>query len=201
MAASQARRAPRAGLKGGRHRSYPLAERLAARTVVDAQSGCWNFQGCKVGRNGYGQIMLDGKSGKRGFAHRVAWELAKGPIPSGQSVCHRCDNPRCVNPSHLFIGTQQDNIRDAVRKGRWTVRKLSDDDVARIREMSAAGMQHKAIAKVYTVGRSTISDIVRGFTRTERIGEPIPIDAGQAALDAVLERVPSVDLPIVGEVA
>jgi hypothetical protein len=111
------RRAPRVGLRGGRGRSYPLAERLAARTVP-GENGCQNIQGCKVGPNGYGQIMRDSKSRKLAYAHIVAWELAFGVIPTGQKVLHRCDNPRCVNASHLFLGTQADNVQDSIRKGR-----------------------------------------------------------------------------------
>lgn len=71
---------------------------------------CWIWMG-SLGTNGYGQF-----GGKR--AHRIAYETANGPLPAGLYVCHRCDNPRCVRPEHLFLGTQRDNIHDAMRKGR-----------------------------------------------------------------------------------
>lgn len=67
-------------------------------------------------RDGYGRIRVDGKSW---LAHRFSWVLANGPIPEGMYVCHRCDNPPCINPEHLFLGTQTDNMRDMAAKGRW----------------------------------------------------------------------------------
>jgi hypothetical protein len=77
--------------------------------------------GCKVGPNGYGQIggTVDGRQ-ERKYAHRLAWELANNrPVPDGLVVMHSCDNPRCVNPSHLSVGTQSQNIHDSIRKGRF----------------------------------------------------------------------------------
>lgn len=113
-----ASRALRVGLRGGRHKSYPLAERLAARTIVT--DSCWLFQGFPNGPNGYGQIMLDPTSRKRGYAHRVAWELANGqPVPADMRILHKCDNALCVRPDHLRLGTQAENIADAITKGRF----------------------------------------------------------------------------------
>jgi hypothetical protein len=86
-------------------------ERFWAR-VEKLSTGCWEWSGFRnLARGGYGYV-----EGRR--AHRVAWELANGPIPEGLHVCHRCDNPPCCNPSHLWLGTDLDNARDKIAKRR-----------------------------------------------------------------------------------
>lgn len=99
-------------------------EALKARTIIDS-NGCWIWQRGKTAK-GYPSIYADGQSGLRG--HCVMFELVNGPIPSGIQVCHSCDRPPCINPEHLFLGTNQDNVDDSVRKGRRShhSRKLSD---------------------------------------------------------------------------
>jgi hypothetical protein len=81
---------------------------------VDRSGECHVWTGCKT-KNGYGRFQVGGRVRR---AHRMAWELANGPVPSGLVVCHHCDNPTCVNLTHLFIGTTQDNVSDKVSKGR-----------------------------------------------------------------------------------
>ena len=83
------------------------------RTVAD-EKGCWLWQGNR-NNQGYGFAYHDKKS--RG-AHRVSWMLNRGPIPEGQWVLHKCDNPPCVNPDHLFLGDRRDNMIDCLKKGR-----------------------------------------------------------------------------------
>jgi hypothetical protein len=82
---------------------------------IPRTTGCWEWKaGCFD--NGYGAFK---SQGKQYHAHRLVWELTRGKIPSGLLVCHKCDNPRCCNPEHLFLGTVSDNAKDAVAKGRW----------------------------------------------------------------------------------
>jgi hypothetical protein len=102
--------------KGGYKPSYkpaPFAERFW-QYVVETE-GCWLWTGT-INKAGYGQITP--RKGHKALAHRLSWMMLRGDIPPGMCVLHHCDNPPCVNPEHLFIGTAKDNMQDMYRKGR-----------------------------------------------------------------------------------
>lgn len=133
---------------------------------------CWMWT-ASLRPNGYGQLKFAGSAGRK--AHRVSWALAHGPVPDGSSVCHRCDNPACVRPSHLFLGTQTDNMRDKVIKGRNVISrlrgsdignsKLSPDDVMEIRRLrNVEGRRLAEIAGRFDISYGTVSEIATGRT-------------------------------------
>lgn len=129
------------------------------------ESGCWNYVCMNYDKDGYAQIMYRGESYR---AHRFAWKLANGNIPAGMHVLHECDNPKCCNPGHLFIGTQQDNMADRNKKGRQAfgtsvnTAVLTERDVVEIRKMLDDGIRQADIAKIYEVHRSTIYLVKNG---------------------------------------
>lgn len=148
-----------------------LLERFMKKVKVDTATGCWLWTG-SIDDRGYGVIRVDGKAKK---AHRVSWELHRGKIGRGKKrhdrcVLHKCDVRKCVNPEHLFRGTQKQNNKDMARKGRAAHRfgeanpraKLTRVDAQKIRERFAVLGTRTAVAKEFHVHLSTVGRIISG---------------------------------------
>jgi hypothetical protein len=148
---------------------------------VQKDTECWEWTAATTPA-GYGKLTFYGESLA---AHRVSWELSNGPIPDGLWVLHRCDNPPCVRPEHLFLGTPRDNTLDMHLKGRAGIRgargsrnakaKLTEEDIIRIRDRFAAGEMIVSLAVEYVVSVASVSNIVNGRT-WGHVGGPVRID-------------------------
>lgn len=160
-----------------------LADRFWAK--VRKTNSCWLWTGTGTGK-GHGELW---QAGRMVLAHRISWELHFGPIPLGMGVLHKCDNPPCVRPDHLFLGTQTDNIKDAKRKGRLASgdrhgsqlhperlargekhggAKLTAAEVADIRrEYSLGKVSQQILGEQYGVNQPEVSRIIRGETWAE----------------------------------
>lgn len=150
-------------------RRVPLFERFWSKVNKKGPDECWLWTGSA--QRGYGQISDDYPSRKMFRAHRLAYKLYHGELPESQKVLHTCDNPPCVNPAHLFLGTAVDNVRDMVKKGRQAKHeqnggaKLTEEQVAKIRcdyipRHPVYGQ--RAQGRRYGVSHSMIGYIVRG---------------------------------------
>lgn len=151
----------------GRERKT-LEERFREKTEVDHETGCINWTGAVTGV-GYGNI---GDGAHTLAAHRLAYQMAHGPIPDGLLIRHTCDNRRCVNPAHLVPGTKKDNADDMVRAGRapkHTGRTLSDKDVATITGLRILGWLQKEIASEYNVSLGTVQAILNNRSQPEAL--------------------------------
>ena len=131
---------------------------------VEKTDWCWEWTAAR-NSDGYGFYCLYGKLFR---AHRLSWVFVHGPIPRGLCVLHKCDNPPCVNPGHLFLGTQKDNIRDCQMKGRKAKGNqtgkaiLTEQQVINIRRLYNQGRLQREIANQYGVAQRTISHIITG---------------------------------------
>jgi hypothetical protein len=145
--------------------AYPsLSERFFAKIRKNDSTGCWEWT-AQRDRCGYGRIS---KNQKPAIAHRVSYEMHKGPIPHGAFIMHSCDNPACVNPDHLSPGSHKDNMADMALKGRSPrgamhprpCAVLTERDVIEIR--AARGVTQKMLGAKYGVGQDQISRIRAG---------------------------------------
>lgn len=143
----------------------PDVDRFWQRVDKDAPNGCWEWTGT-IGHYGYGEFSVGGKPRR---VHRWAYELLVGPIPAGLFICHKCDNRRCVNPDHLFIGTAADNNADMRSKGRdgkchgeaHPHTRLTQAEVDEMRQLRAEGATTTDLARQFGVHNSTVSRICR----------------------------------------
>lgn len=135
--------------------------------------GCWEWTGSRS-EDGYGRLNVAGRPLQ---ASRISWAIHFAPIPADLFVCHHCDNPPCVRPDHLFLGTALHNTRDAIRKGRFAPRpavpvdfarrvagrrRLSDEHIAAIRSRGAAGESSRSIAREFGCHHTTVVRLLNG---------------------------------------
>lgn len=133
---------------------------------IEKTDGCWLWTG-NHDTAGYGRFWFDANT--RVPAHRVSYEFHYGPIPEGLFVCHHCDNPPCVNPAHLFLGTAQDNVSDMCAKGRNVPlagsssgrAKLTEQDVIEIRALFADGVSAQNIADKFHISADYVPRLAR----------------------------------------
>lgn len=126
-------------------------------SFVNITETCWLWTGC-TNYSGYGKMYFN--ENKTDSAHRVSYKLFNGPIDNNLCVCHACDNPICVKPEHLWLGTRQDNKSDQLMKDRGGL-KLNSSKVLQIRKLLEDGIDFSALAKFFEVTCSTISNIAR----------------------------------------
>lgn len=143
-----------------------ISERFWEKVSIGQDNECWIWKGAKIGR-GYGYF----RTGKKcTHAHRFAYEYTYGAIPNELKVLHKCDNPLCVNPNHLFLGTNKDNTQDMITKGRRFQpptkgenngnAKLSQENIDTIRNLYFSGVRQKELVKLFGISRSQISKII-----------------------------------------
>lgn len=162
-------------------KTVPIKDRLLKKVDIDPSSECWNWTG-STNESGYGQVF-DNDAGRSVLAHRASYQAFIGAIPDldgyhGACVCHRCDNPRCINPAHLFIGTHRDNMSDMAEKGRHRnsqknaaynhedhpMAKLSPDVVRRLRSRRHSADEITNLAVQFWVSKTTLRDAASGKT-------------------------------------
>lgn len=186
----------------GRPRT-PIAERFWPRVQKGGPGECWEWMGGRF-PTGYGACWDGDRTGK---AHRISWEMAHGSIPNGMCVLHRCDNPPCVNPDHLFLGTIDDNNRDMMAKGRGVfpgpkrpatgdrngsrttpasrprgervaTAKLTESQAKEIIRLAAAGKPRRVIAALFGIHYLHVCRIFRGGC-WKHLKRPNPPDASR----------------------
>jgi hypothetical protein len=151
-----------------------LREEFQQSYVENTVTGCWIWTGRKHGgrraKTGYGQVAHNNKFL---LAHRAAWLLFHGPIPSGMMVCHKCDVRLCVNPEHLYLGTNADNMRDRSQRGYVHQMRLDEAKVREMRQLRQQGWSWRGLAARYGVHHNAIVEATMGRSWAY-VDEPIP---------------------------
>lgn len=145
-------------------KTVPVEVRFWAK--VDKSGECWEWTGAK-NRAGYGMLKAGAANGSNTIAHRYSWTLVNGEIPDGLKILHKCDNPGCVRPSHLFLGTQKDNVHDMIAKGRDTAIKEQKGEKhprakltnSQVDEIRSSDKTLGELAKIYSLNKSYVCDI------------------------------------------
>jgi hypothetical protein len=144
-------------------RTKPPSQRFWSYVNKGDEEKCWLWKG-DCDSKGYGRIGFGGHSGPKISAHRLSWTIHNGVIPEELCVLHKCDTPLCVNPNHLFLGTQADNCADMARKGRQPNPRLKEKQVLEIRELyKQGGITQEKLSKRYGVCPANISFIVNNI--------------------------------------
>lgn len=139
--------------------------------IKESENGCWEWTGGKS--HGYGQVRIREVWGNRPvYAHRASFVVYHlQPIPKGLVICHTCDNPCCINPGHLFLGTQDENLKDMANKGRSCLgakngmTKFTEEDVLNIKAEVNAGVKQYVVSEKYGISQAQVSRIMRGSRR------------------------------------
>ena len=145
-------------------------ENFWIKVAITDDDSCWEFTGFQ-NKTGYGSFKPR-RQARTTLAHRFSWKITYGPIPHDLFVLHGCDNKICVRPDHLFLGTQRDNVRDAIQKGRFIFNpraKLSFEKAQEIKVLYQSGNTARQIASVYNVSEGSIRTILSGRTWKKRM--------------------------------
>lgn len=151
-----------------KHTRLPVGDDFWSKVSPEPMSGCWIWTGsyAKHATHQYGKYTR--VRGAGGYAHRASWILYRGAIPAGLFVCHKCDNPACVNPDHFFVGTASDNTRDAFKKGRagMHLRNRPAPKGDEVRRLRASGMRLREIAQAVGISEGGVCRHLYGRRRS-----------------------------------
>ena len=147
-----------------------LPDRFEAQIAREPNSGCWLWAG-SYHRQGYGLIRVHGK---QRLAHRFSYERFIGEIPAGANICHKCDVPECVNPEHLFVGSQADNVADMVHKGRLADRRGSNHPQAKLSEQQVLAIRENAASQRIIAGQYGISKTMVRLIKQRKTWSHVP---------------------------